>query len=78
MENQFWVIEPLDSVWVSERWNLAGEHFPDAVQIVDRFHAEQHFSDVSKSIYGAGTDLEGGVIGTPIFEGYAGSVRFSA
>ena len=37
-----------------------------------------HFSDVSKSIYGAGTDLEGGVIGTPIFEGYAGSVRFSA
>ncbi len=40
MENQFWVIEPLDSVWVSERWNLAGEHFPDAVQIVDRFHAE--------------------------------------
>ena len=33
------------------------EHFPDAVQIVDRFHAKQHLSDVSKSIYGAGTDL---------------------
>ena len=36
---------------------LADEHFPDAVQIVDRFHAKQHLSDVSKSIYGAGTDL---------------------
>ena len=38
-------------------WNLADEHFPDAVQIVDRFHAKQHFSDVAKSIYGPGTDL---------------------
>ena len=38
-------------------WNLADEHFPDAVQIVDRFHAKQHLSDVSKSIYGAGSDL---------------------
>ncbi len=38
-------------------WNLADEHFPDAVQIVDRFHAKQHLSDVAKSIYGAGTDL---------------------
>ena len=38
-------------------WNLADEHFPDAVQIVDRFHAKQHLSDVAKSIYDAGTDL---------------------
>jgi len=38
-------------------WNLADEHFPDAVQIVDRFHAKQHLSDVAKSIYGAGSDL---------------------
>ncbi len=38
-------------------WNLTDEHFPDAVQIVDRFHAKQHLSDVAKSIYGAGTDL---------------------
>ncbi|MFQ6047547.1 MAG: ISKra4 family transposase [Gemmatimonadales bacterium] len=38
-------------------WNLAEEHFPDAVQIVDRFHAKQHLSDVAKSIYGAGSDL---------------------
>jgi hypothetical protein len=40
-------------------WNLADEHFPDAVQIVDRFHAKQHLSDVAKSIYGAGSDLAG-------------------
>ena len=38
-------------------WNLADEHFPDAVQIVDRFHAKQHLSDVGKSIYGPGSDL---------------------
>ena len=42
------------AIWI---WNLADEHFPHAVQIVDRFHAKQHLSDVSKSIYGAGTDL---------------------
>ena len=38
-------------------WNLADEHFPDAVQIVDRFHAKQKLSGVAKSIYGAGSDL---------------------
>ncbi len=37
-------------------WNLADERFPDAVQIVDRFHAKQHLSDVAKSIYGATND----------------------
>lgn len=38
-------------------WNIAADHFPDAIQIVDRFHAKQHLSDVAKSIYGAGSDL---------------------
>ena len=38
-------------------WNLAAEYFPNAIQIVDRFHAKQHLSDVAKSIYGAGSDL---------------------
>jgi len=38
-------------------WNLADEFFPDAIQIVDRFHAKQKLSDVAKSIYGAGSDL---------------------
>ena len=38
-------------------WNVATEYFPDAIQIVDRFHAKQHLSDVAKSIYGAGSDL---------------------
>jgi hypothetical protein len=33
-------------------WNLADEHFPDAVQIVDRFHVKHHLSDVAKAIYG--------------------------
>jgi len=38
-------------------WNLADQHFPDAIQIVDRFHAKQHLSDVGKAIYGATSDL---------------------
>ena len=42
------------ATWI---WNLADEHFPDAVQIVDRFHAKQHLSDVGKAIYGATSDL---------------------
>ena len=38
-------------------WRLADEHVPDAVQIVDRFHAKQHLSDVGKALYGATSDL---------------------
>jgi len=38
-------------------WNLADEHFPDAVQIVDRFHAKHKLSDVAKSIYGPASEL---------------------
>ncbi len=42
------------ATWI---WNLATEHFPDAIHIVDRFHAKPHLSDVAKSIYGTGRDL---------------------
>lgn len=38
-------------------WNLADEHFPGAIQIVDRFHAKQHLSDVAKAVYGANSQL---------------------
>ena len=38
-------------------WNLADEYFPQAIQIVDRFHVKQHLSDVAKAIYGTGSDL---------------------
>ncbi len=38
-------------------WNWADEHLPDAIQIVDVFHAKQHLFDVAKAIYGAATDL---------------------
>jgi hypothetical protein len=42
------------AVWI---WALATEHFPDAIQIVDRFHAKQHLSDVAKAIYGPHSPL---------------------
>jgi len=37
-------------------WNLASEHVPDARQIVDRFHAKQHLSDVAKAIWEPGSE----------------------
>ena len=33
-------------------WNIVAELFPGAIQIVDRFHAKQHLSDLSKALYG--------------------------
>ena len=42
------------AAWI---WNLAQEYAPDAVQIVDIFHAKSHLFDVAKAIYGPGTDL---------------------
>jgi len=37
------------AVWI---WNIADDQFPEAVQIVDRFHAKQHLSDLGKALYG--------------------------
>ncbi len=42
------------ALWI---WNLAEEHFPDAVQIVDRCHAKEYLSDVAKAISGVTSDL---------------------
>ena len=38
-------------------WNLAGEYFPAALQIVDRFHVKEHLSGVATVLYGATSDL---------------------
>ncbi|HVT15765.1 MAG TPA: ISKra4 family transposase [Thermoanaerobaculia bacterium] len=42
------------ALWI---WNLADEHFPGAVQIVDRFHAKQHLSEAGKAIWGSDSQL---------------------
>ena len=42
------------ALWI---WNLADEHFPGAIQILDLYHAKGHLWDVAKAIYGPGTDL---------------------
>jgi hypothetical protein len=36
-------------------WNLAAEHFPEAVQIVDLSHAKEHVWDVADAVFGPGT-----------------------
>lgn len=33
-------------------WNLAAQQFPDAVQIVDLWHAKQHVWEVAQAVYG--------------------------
>lgn len=42
------------ALWI---WNLVEEYWPDAIQIVDLYHAKGHLWDVAKAIYGAGSDL---------------------
>lgn len=37
------------ALWI---WNLASEHFPDAIEIIDLFHAKQHLSETAKEIFG--------------------------
>lgn len=36
------------AIWI---WNLADQHFPGAVQIVDLFHARQHLWEVSAKLF---------------------------
>jgi hypothetical protein len=36
-------------------WNIASEHFPGAVEIVDLYHAREHLSELAKVIYGPGS-----------------------
>ena len=38
-------------------WNFADEHFPDATQIVDIFHAKGHLFEVAKAIYSNGSEI---------------------
>lgn len=34
-------------------WNIAEEHFPEAIQIVDLYHAQQHLAELAKLVHGA-------------------------
>ena len=38
-------------------WNFTAEHLPEAIQIVDIFHAREHIFDAAGAIYGPGTDM---------------------
>ncbi len=49
-----WVVLGDGAPWI---WNFADEHAPDAIQIVDVWHAKQHVFDVARALYGKGSDL---------------------
>jgi hypothetical protein len=38
-------------------WNIVDECFPNAIQILDKFHAKQHVHEVGKAVFGADSDL---------------------
>ncbi len=38
-------------------WNLADEHFPGAIQIIDWYHASAYVWQAAHALYGEGTDL---------------------
>jgi len=40
------------ALWI---WKLASEHFPEAVQIVDLYHAQEHVWQVARAVYGSQT-----------------------
>lgn len=42
------------AAWI---WNIAGELFPKAIQIVDRFHAKEHLSEIAKVIWGPESEI---------------------
>ena len=42
------------AAWI---WNFTEEHLPDAIQILDIFHAKGHLFEVAKALYGPGSDL---------------------
>jgi len=44
-------------------WNLAHQHFPGAIQIVDLYHARQHLWDVARPIHPADTKRPNAWIG---------------
>jgi hypothetical protein len=37
-------------------WNLAAEHFPDRIEILDFYHAAERLHSVGRALYGEGTD----------------------
>lgn len=37
-------------------WNLAAEHFPRRVEILDWYHAKEHVSATARTLYGEGTE----------------------
>jgi hypothetical protein len=41
------------ATWI---WNSFSQHYPDAVQILDYYHATEHLSDVAKAWYGEGSE----------------------
>ena len=43
-------------------WNLAAEQFPDAVHIVDLYHAREHLAGLGKLVYGTETPVANGWI----------------
>lgn len=60
------------ATWI---WNIADEHFPGAIQIVDLYHAREHLSGPAKILYGPGTPKAKAWAETRISELDAGDLK---
>jgi hypothetical protein len=56
-------------------WNLAGEHFPAATQILDWYHASERVWDLGRARYGEGTAKTARWVGEQLAGLAAGKVR---
>lgn len=37
-------------------WSIVAECFPDSIEILDKFHAQEHIHDVARALFGVGTE----------------------
>lgn len=57
------------AAWI---WNLVGDYFPDSVQIVDWYHADQHLAEAAQALFGADEGAAQGwrkQMQTPLYRG---------
>jgi hypothetical protein len=59
-------------------WNLAAEHFPEATQIVDLYHAREHLHELGKMLAFMTGDTAGQWLGAQAWAAFTGRVKADA
>lgn len=59
------------AAWI---WNRMSDHFPEAVQILDFYHASEHMWDLGNTLYGQGKEKTKRFVGYKLSQIYSGKV----